>query len=173
MKAGHSLSQRLSDAKGFVCRLQKVADLLCTDMPGEIKNGTRQETIGSGDDWDRMLRLSHWFLQCRWGLNIPKSNAYVILKQNGLFIDSFITLVLHHERKQQCSDIFTATVRVTPSFYLRYQTLMFCHKLQSFIRGKNYPRTVIFHSGQQMLGTQNFINICSGYLPITWKHSIS
>lgn len=64
-------------------------------------------------------------------------------------------------------------MRVTPGFYLRYQNLMLCHKLQSFIRWKNYPRTVVICPGWEMLVTQIFINGCSRYLPITWKHSIS
>lgn len=58
MQTDHSLTG-LSDAEGFVCRLQKVADLPCTDLSGEIKNGTRQDTIGSGDGWGQMLRVSH------------------------------------------------------------------------------------------------------------------
>lgn len=51
MQADHSLMGRLSDAEGFVFRLQKLADLPCTDLNGEIKNGARQGTRGSRDDW--------------------------------------------------------------------------------------------------------------------------
>lgn len=59
MQADHSLMGRLSDAKRSVFRLQKVADLPCTDLSGEIKNGARQEIIGGGDEWGQMLSLRH------------------------------------------------------------------------------------------------------------------
>lgn len=43
----------------YANRLQQVADLPCVEVARDVRNGTKQEQIGSGGDWSPGLKFSH------------------------------------------------------------------------------------------------------------------